>query len=467
MKTRKLFYLILLFVGVVFTTQVNASFEKAKSLYQAGKFQSAFEAFHAMAVIGDPSSQFNLGQMYLRGEHVRKDPIKAYAWTFVASEGSSDSTHKATANEIMEGLSKEDQADAKRESEEILSEYGPDALNENLFPRPLSDEECEADPVAVTKKAPNYPRGELRRGRMGSTILEYTISKEGYVRDLMSNYSTSKDFTRTSVKAARAFRYEPYLEDGKPEPVYGHLNRFTYSIVDAKLSSKRARIEIDRLRKEAEDGDPISQYNYALTISILRSFKEHLKEIDFEHQESNDWYLKSAKKGLPHAQFQLGRNMLLGRGCEVSLDGGMKWINTAAIGGFSPAQHYIAQSLVDERTASDKSALAWLENAVLADYYPSKLLLAWELSTSQDEALGGGKAALELLTGEPDNYYDEVRVLETEAAALAANGQFEKAIDKQKNALKKAKKLDWEIPVMGKRLAFYESGKSWQGEYFE
>ncbi len=467
MKTRKLIYLIFLSVGVAFAAQVNASFKKAMSLYEAQEFQSAYEAFHAMAVIGNPSSQFNLGVMYYRGEHVKKDPAKAYAWIFAAAEGSGDAGYKETANKILKSLSTEEQTLAKKESEVILSEYGPEALNENLFPKPLSDEECEADPVAVIKKAPKYPIRELERGRMGSTTLEYTISKEGYVRDLMLDYSSSKGFIETSVKAARAFRYEPYLRDGKPEPVYGMMNRFTYSIVDANLRSKELRIEIDELRKEAEGGDPISEYKYAKTISIFRSFKEQLKGIDFEHQKSNDWYLKSAKKGLPHAQFQLGRNMLAGRGCEVSLEGGMRWINTAAVGGYSPAQHYVAQSLIDEETVSNKSALAWLENSVLADYYPSKLLFAWELSTSGDAALADGKAALELLMAEPKNYYDEVRILETEAAALAANGQFKKAIKKQKEALKKAKKLDWEIPVMDKRLAFYESSKSWRGEYFE
>ena len=64
-----------------------------------------------------------------------------------------------------------------------------------------------------------------------------------------------------------------------------------------------------------------------------------------------------------------------------------------------------------------------------------------------------------------DPGFHEVRIFETKAAAYAEVGDFKSAIKWQKKALKKAKRLDWEIAVMDKRLAAYEKGISWQGPY--
>ena len=58
-----------------------------------------------------------------------------------------------------------------------------------------------------------------------------------------------------------------------------------------------------------------------------------------------------------------------------------------------------------------------------------------------------------------------MRIFETKAAAYAEVGDFKAAIKWQKKALKKSKRLDWEISVMHKRLSAYEKGISWQGPY--
>ena len=58
-----------------------------------------------------------------------------------------------------------------------------------------------------------------------------------------------------------------------------------------------------------------------------------------------------------------------------------------------------------------------------------------------------------------------MRIFETKAAAYAEVGDFKAAIKWQKKALKKAKRLDWKIAVMNKRLSAYEKDLSWQGPY--
>ena len=70
----------LLFSLALFCSSVSANFDSAFKLYEKGKYAEAFYAFKNLAYIGDKSSQFNLGVMYFRGEHVQSDPVEAYAW---------------------------------------------------------------------------------------------------------------------------------------------------------------------------------------------------------------------------------------------------------------------------------------------------------------------------------------------------------------------------------------------------
>jgi tetratricopeptide (TPR) repeat protein len=98
--------------------------------------------------------------------------------------------------------------------------------------------------------------------------------------------------------------------------------------------------------------------------------------------------------------------------------------------------------------------------------YAAKLLLAWELSTSNVEALRNGEEALELLAAEPENYFDDVRVMETKAAAYAEMGNFKKAIKWQNKAGKIAKKLDWSIPLIADRLSVYSHSEAYRGTYY-
>lgn len=202
---------------------------------------------------------------------------------------------------------------------------------------------------------------------------------------------------------------------------------------------------------------------------MYRSYKKRLKNLDLQYKTANDWYVKSAKGGLPDAQFVIGRNMLDGRGCEQDIEGGSKWIRSAAVGGLPAAQRHVAfTALSSDAITKDKvrQGITWLDNASEADDYTAKVLLAWELSTNPYDELLNAEKALTLLQAKPKRYYDKVRIFETQAAAHAASGDFKKAIKFQKKAAKEAKKLEWDIPLIAKRLATYEAGQSYRGSYF-
>lgn len=175
------------------------------------------------------------------------------------------------------------------------------------------------------------------------------------------------------------------------------------------------------------------------------------------------------KSGLPHAQYEIGRNMLEGRGCEVDVVNGYKWISAAAIGGYSPAQNALARSALSRKDISfekSRASISWLRNSTQSEDYIAKLLLAWELSTSNFSEFRNGEEAVKLLESKPDNYFDEVRIMETRAAAFAESGHFKNAIKWQKKAQKMANKLDWDIPLISERLSLYTQNKTYRGSYY-
>lgn len=464
---------IALLLSVALSLCSHANFENALKTYQSGNFAEAKRSFEALAAIGDRSSLFNLGVMHYRGELGEKDSVMAYVLMQLAienSDSSKDEAFEKTKQLVFRKLSSEQKDQAKRLYRELIPTYGISNIRNNIYPKPLSDEDCTQKVRPIKRKTPSYPLSMLNTGKMGVTQAEYTISPEGYPRDILILRPSHKGFTKASISALRQFIYEPTI---RQIPIYNHRNNIIYHIgkngTDVTVKTKLLTKKLETLKSSANKGDVIAQYKYGTTLNTFKYFKSYLEKVDLQYSTANEWFTKAAKSGLPHAQFEIGRNMIAGRGCAVDQVNGYKWINAAAVGGYSPAQLSLAKIALSESELSQKKSLAaisWLRNASIANNYPAKVLLAWELSTSAHEQYRNGKEALTLLAGDTDNYYDNLRINETKAAAYAELGNFKKAVKFQKKAKKVAKKLKWTIPLIDERLALYENKKTYSGSYY-
>jgi TPR repeat protein len=58
----------------------DAEFAKGVDAFQVGDYDSAWFRFLGLARAGDPDSQYNLAQMYRRGEGVPRDLVQARRW---------------------------------------------------------------------------------------------------------------------------------------------------------------------------------------------------------------------------------------------------------------------------------------------------------------------------------------------------------------------------------------------------
>lgn len=92
----------------------------------------------------------------------------------------------------------------------------------------------EGDYLPIVKVAPIYPQRALSRGIEGHCTVQYTVTRQGTVRDpaVVENDCTSSLFHRASVQAALKFKYKPRVVDGQAIEVPGVQNRFTFKITE-------------------------------------------------------------------------------------------------------------------------------------------------------------------------------------------------------------------------------------------
>ena len=86
--------------------------------------------------------------------------------------------------------------------------------------------------LPIVKVAPVYPSRALSRGLEGYVIVEFTVTRQGTVRDPFVVESTSGLFERAATEAALKFKYKPRVIDGEPVEVPGVQNKITFEIQD-------------------------------------------------------------------------------------------------------------------------------------------------------------------------------------------------------------------------------------------
>lgn len=84
--------------------------------------------------------------------------------------------------------------------------------------------------MPIVQVAPQYPRRAAERGLEGYVVLEFTVTRQGTVRDPIVIESSSSVFDRAAVDAVLRFRYRPRVIDGEPVEVPGVRFRITFNL---------------------------------------------------------------------------------------------------------------------------------------------------------------------------------------------------------------------------------------------
>ena len=96
----------------------------------------------------------------------------------------------------------------------------------------------DSDPLPIYKPAPRYPRRALARGLEGYVVVEFTISKNGSVKNprVVGGYDFSgaptEVFNHSALSAVERFKYRPTVVDGSPVEKHGVRNRITFKMAE-------------------------------------------------------------------------------------------------------------------------------------------------------------------------------------------------------------------------------------------
>ncbi len=90
----------------------------------------------------------------------------------------------------------------------------------------------EGDYLPIVKVAPIYPQRALTRGIEGYVLVEFTVTKQGSVEDVVVVESdpTSTIFHRAARNAAGKFKYKPRIVDGQAVAVTGVRNIIRFKL---------------------------------------------------------------------------------------------------------------------------------------------------------------------------------------------------------------------------------------------
>ncbi|MFW6093912.1 MAG: energy transducer TonB [Pseudomonadota bacterium] len=87
--------------------------------------------------------------------------------------------------------------------------------------------------LPIVKVAPVYPRRAQTRGIEGHVLLEFTVTKNGSVKDpVVVEAEPPGIFDRAAKQAALKFKYKPKVVNGEPIEVAGVQNLITFELSD-------------------------------------------------------------------------------------------------------------------------------------------------------------------------------------------------------------------------------------------
>lgn len=430
-----------------------ADFAEAMTNYSDKNYGEAMTEFKRSAVLGHKQSQFNIGVMYYRGEGVDKDLIEAYAW--LALSATDKDPERVRIRDLVMSKMEEAQKDkAIDRMASLSSELAAEA--KTLEPVLLSQEECTYRLKRIKTELPSYPHFLKAEGAQNIADLDFNIDKYGAVRDYSIVYASNRAFDSYIFKALPKWRYTPLTSNGRPVEVVSTRLRMTFQLGDSVVDPKKTKKYADELRKEAESREPSKVFGAAYVAELVH-------ELNIDKRDTNRWFYKAAQAGLTSAEYQIGKSLFLGDGCVQDTRKGLRWLTMAAEEKSPDSQYFLGISMLgSDKVAEDRpKAIEWLNKAANAHHEKAMMRLAWILATDKDDKVRDPARALSLVNEVYKNYGDKLRSFEVLAAAQAANGKYDDAVNSQKSALKEAKSIEYPLDDVQARLNTYQNKQPW------
>jgi len=436
---------------VVAGPAARADFNAALTDYKAGHYDTARRQFSAMAELGDCSSQFNLGVMALQGQGGAKDVGAGVGWLKAAAANGCQELVGGRVTALQGALSPQEEHAAA----DILARYGHEALHAQGIVDPELDCRGRSSAAVLQVPAPEYPQAGKSRNAL--VIGELTIGLDGRPRDPQILLSAPDPaFAAAAVEAWLHGRFTPATYNGTP--VESRLQvRLPFKVAGGEpLWSTGA---YKGARAAADAGDPAAEYLVGLAGGAD-------PDLGIGASRGTELMIYSARDGNPRAQYWLALQLESVALCHPQTNG-VAWLRHAAAGGDASAQLALATHLLQGSPAEAQvsEARKLLESAAASDNYYVRKHVAALLAASPVASLRNPAAAKQVAARlEQGDIQSDPQMFEVLAAAAAAAGDIDAAVDHQETAIHKARALGWDTRAMEQRLAAYKGGRPWQGD---
>lgn len=446
---------IVILLIILISNSAKADFNSALNAYSTGDYASAHKQFTVMAADGEKRSQFNLGVMYFNGQHVAKDIDQAYAWLKLATESETSKEVERKTFEHVKSLIP-DLNKAEQKYLNLVEKYSTQVLINRLYPEFITPENgnaFEAEPVKIV--APKYPKKAALKRIQGWTRFVFDLDKLGVPRNiqLLESFPGTL-FTNSSRRAIEQWKFKPATN---AKGVAIQQPNLTYTMQyqmagQGDIALKKGVFE-EHL-KNALEGDYNEQFVVGYLLKKLPSIQNN--------SNPNEWFLKAAIQGHSAAQFELGRSLVFGQGCKLDKAKGVEWLTRSAHSGESEAKQLLATVASRVNTLeSHQKAVNYLKG-VKELSASTQLNYAWMLAISPFKEIANPKKSLEIVDNmSSKTFNDDITLYEIRAAAYAALGDFEEAVDLQEEALEEAEDRDADLDSIKSHLASYQKKEKW------
>ncbi|MBV8145105.1 MAG: SEL1-like repeat protein [Gammaproteobacteria bacterium] len=424
----------------------------AQLAYDKGEYERAFHDYRELAELGQSVAQYNLAIMYANGQGARQSDINAYAWASVAAENGQPDA-KLLADRLRPQLA----PGSEQLADDIAAPYRRAALEARLMPKIGDDEGTRQQCTPVKIEMPVYPIDLRYATVQGNLVVEFAIPPDGTARNPRVSYSMPPGVFDESAR--RAVLRTRFAVRAAGEPAI-HCRLMYRFVAQSEGAADYPELEayVRSARKQAEAGSAKAEYLYGLLLSGFPQLRH-------SEQDALPWFLKAAQQGQRQAQYAVGRNLMWGRGCQCEESKAEVWIRKAAEADEPGAQVTLAQfALRGSPDAADTAkAKVWLERAVAHGDHDGMLYLSALLAATPIEQLRDPPRALTLLDKVRKDLGGDPIELEIRAAAQAASGEFSKAVDSERKAVRAADALHWDLAPLKERLDLYGLSRPWYG----
>ncbi|PAJ72463.1 energy transducer TonB [Pseudoalteromonas sp. NBT06-2] len=361
----------------LFSNSTKADLLSATVNYHQAKYNLAFEQFEQLVKLGNKDAIYNIAVMYLHGQGVDKNIIKAHSWFLLAADyGLADASEHASliAAQIT------DKKLLESNYKTLTQVHSYKVFSKQLLPVFDATQKNQQIPIREYTVDAQYPEQAYEKGLEGWVWLEFDIDASGAVKDIeILDAYPNKTFNRAITNAVHRWKYKPYVENGKAQTFYNRSLLYHFTTYKGKRykqsfakQQKQYQKKINKLIEQAEQGNSLVQYYIANWLSADEHNATRLLKYHW-HQENagSDLLLKSASNGFSNSQYRLGANLLRGEQTEQDRRKGLNWILLAAQSGFAPAQYRLGRELLNHQHIEydEEKAIAWLNTASEQGYF--------------------------------------------------------------------------------------------------